>query len=280
MNRFFDETICFYSNEFRVFYRFIIQEKIKVGFIAFIGFIILLGIYISKESYYSSSVTFTYNCLHKKVFGEEIHKLENLCKSKDYENLAKELKISVEIAKSITSIYAVNIGNSPLHEDITNEKLPFYVHYQFSDLKNKDLLMKSIISYLQHLPQGKKRMKEILEMNLQKISFYKRQSLLLDSIKISLGKKRQNSHNDLFGINIKDLFEISERYDQEISRLKTESSEKQTVDVFSIDVVNFYNKDEWLLKNGILYYFLFCIASFLMLFWYKKLYENKRSDLL
>lgn len=276
---FVHDTIVFFTKWLRVFIKFVATEKRKAVFILAAGLLLISIVYINKKSFYHASITFTYNCLHKKVFGEEIHKLENLCKSKDYETLSQKLNIPVQQARSLQNIYAVNIGNSPLYEDITEEKLPFYVHYEFTDPKDHDLLQKSIINFLNNLPQGKTRMQEIVDSNNRKASFYKRQIGLLDSIKVEMA----SGNSDAYVIGnantpLKDAFELSEKYEYELIQLDLLSANTEVVNVFSTENVTFNDKRNWLFANGLVYYFLFSLGSILMLFWYKKFYESKKNN--
>src|SRR6185437_5880623 len=88
------------------------------------------GYYFLKNSsynYYEAGMACEFNSMSYKTYGEMLQNLDILVKTHSYPTLAQTLEIPVPDAQRILSIDAVNMSGSPLYEDITADKFPFYI---------------------------------------------------------------------------------------------------------------------------------------------------------
>lgn len=153
--------------------------------ILIIAIIIGIGYYHNQRapSFYSSTMVCTYNYLHKKVYGEMLHRLNYLVENQSYAALTNELNIPVETAKKIVGIKARNIAGSPLHEDITEDKLPLYFTVIVTDKDLFPVLQEAIVDYLNtSIPFRQKRIQLELERYNEKIDFLNATLQQIDSV--------------------------------------------------------------------------------------------------
>ncbi len=126
-----------------------------------------------KSSYYSAKMVCTYNYLHKKVYGEMLERANYLAATHSFPTLAEEFELPVSTVEKIISIQATNIVGSPLHEDITEDKLPFYITVNVNDKAIYPHIQEAILNYLNNsIPYHNKR-RELEEDRLKNnIKFY------------------------------------------------------------------------------------------------------------
>src|SRR5690606_13338528 len=79
------------------------------------SFVALILIAFCSFKYYSLptqqqfKITYVYNCLHKKVFGDWILELNKLLEHKQYKLLSQKLNLPLSLVKNIKSLNATNI---------------------------------------------------------------------------------------------------------------------------------------------------------------------------
>ena len=120
-----------------------------------VGLVILLAMSVmflfsarQSKTYYRSKASFTYNFVHKKVYGDLFFYLQELTSNKQYEDLAFALGITSEQSQRIRKISAKNIVNSPLHQDFTFERIPFYVYLECEDKADILAIQNGLIRYV------------------------------------------------------------------------------------------------------------------------------------
>ena len=87
----------------------------------------------STQVFYTAKTSFTYNYLHKKFYGEQIVDLQDLIRHNKTKEVASLLNISEDAVEHLISVKAVNVYGKPLHEDLTDVKLPFYLELELRD---------------------------------------------------------------------------------------------------------------------------------------------------
>lgn len=176
-------------------------RSIKKNLLIFIALLLVfvgLGYYLNKDSktYYSSEMVCNYNYLHKKVYGEMIYRVNYLAQTSSYNTLAKELNIPVSSAQKVIRLEAKNIAGSPLHEDITEDRLPIYITAAVSEKDVFSTLQTGILSYFNNgIPYHQKR--EELE------------------------RERLNNNVNFLGSTIDQIDELIKVYTNNLSQLKT-----------------------------------------------------------
>ncbi|HMG16283.1 MAG TPA: hypothetical protein VK590_12585 [Saprospiraceae bacterium] len=171
---------------------------------------------IKDKPYYFGKASFTYNELHKRIYGEMIDKLRNLTISESFKTLGEKLKLSEKEASGILDIVAVNIAGSPLSEDQSDSKLPFYIRVKLIDRNLADTLLHSLENYFNNNYQTKAIVATNSKQMADKIAFFKSQLTKLDSLKSSyrfyLSTKTYNTANNTINtFNPIDLYTESEK---------------------------------------------------------------------
>jgi hypothetical protein len=122
--------------------------------------------------------------LNKKVYGDRLLSLQQLVSEKQYQTVAQLLKINTSTANKLLEFEAKNVAGSPLHEDYTEQKYPFYVHIKATKPAVFVGLEKAIADYLNEqsfdknyirFEQDKLRQKRIIfEKDLQRVDSLKK----------------------------------------------------------------------------------------------------------
>lgn len=181
---FLKNTFQFYQTTFD-FIRLCLKKYLVFSFILFVLFFALLLIQTSsKKDFYTGKASFTFSYLNKKVYGDRLLSLQQLVAEKQYQTIAQLLKTNVSTAKNLLEFEAKNVAGSPLHEDYTEQKYPFYVHIKALKPSVFVGLEKNIANYLNEqsfdknyirFEQEKLRQKRILfEKDLQRIDSIKK----------------------------------------------------------------------------------------------------------
>ena len=208
-----------------------------------LGVIVGYIYYSKKPSYYKVSMVVVFNELTKKTYAEMLDQLDGLTTAESSERLARELKVSREVAESIFFIDAKNINNEALRLDTsTKTRQPFKIILGLTNNKSADTLQTGIINYLNNSPYLKKFKEEQRRNYLDKISFIDRELAKLDSLKneytrsLASSGKSATIYNNAF-----DPAEIyvhsNELVDQKqtmLSALNVESTAITVIDGFKI----------------------------------------------
>lgn len=136
-----------------------------------------------SANFYSAQMSCSFNFLHKKVYGEMIVRANQLAESQSYNALARELNISPDDARKVVRLEARNIAGSPLHEDITEQKLPIYITAITTDREVFPALEEGILYYFNNkIPYHQARMK-LERINMEEnIGFTKSTIVQIDSL--------------------------------------------------------------------------------------------------
>lgn len=141
--------------------------------------------YSSGEALFHLEMQLSYNELYKRTYGEMILRLNEQLANGNHAYVAQQLKMDEEDVKLISSIKGENIARSPLHEDVSEEKLPFYIMADVRDAKIADTLQSGIIYFLKNNPLNQER-RRINIVNLKdRLHFLEAQLAWMDSIKVN-----------------------------------------------------------------------------------------------
>jgi hypothetical protein len=121
-------------------------------------YVSLLGLFITaaafyyyastKSDLYTGTASFTFRYLNKKVYGDRLFMVQRLVEQQQASDLAKLLQIPVKSAKSIVSFHAKNVAGSPLQEDYTEQKYPFYTEVITTNKVGFYQLENALVNYL------------------------------------------------------------------------------------------------------------------------------------
>jgi hypothetical protein len=125
---FLKNTLQFYQTTFD-FIRLSLKKNWIFSLLLFVLFSVAFLLQTTrKQDFYTGKASFTFSYLNKKVYGDRLLSLQQLVAEKQYQTVAQLLKTDVISAKNLLEVEAKNVAGSPLHDDYTEQKYPFYVH--------------------------------------------------------------------------------------------------------------------------------------------------------
>lgn len=177
------------------------------------------------QSYFESKASFTFNFVHKKVYGDMFFYLQELTENKHTSTLATVLQIPTEVAGGIRKLEAKNIVNSPLHQDFTFERIPFYVYLDCENKEDIPLIQKALVNYVWSDSANNVVANKEIEDYRATLKFVIEDLRVIDSL-----IKTIDSGDSTRSIEL--LYLAKERQKEKIS-LENRLSDKQTISVLS-----------------------------------------------
>ncbi|MDG2463898.1 MAG: hypothetical protein P8M61_02315 [Crocinitomicaceae bacterium] len=247
-------------------------EHLKKGVLtywkhSFVLLLIAVGMYFfqvrNTKTFYKAKAAYTFNFIHKKVFGDLILHTSDLNDHQDKKGLSKALKISQKTANSLLSINAKNITSSPLHEDFTDARVPFYLNIEISDTSQLDELQNAFTNYLNEDPTIYTFISKETKDLKKQLVFVKKEVKYLDSLIDNLDEDA----NLLPFILAKNKENSNEKI-----RLNNRLSKKQAVSLMSPFKVIQVSRSSQLWKTAVKYGMIWLLLSLSIttfLHWYK-----------
>ena len=260
LNSLFRQTIEFYKKMIISFFKSLKKHWIYALVLLFIFGAFFAFKYTQTKTYSTVKIGYVFNCFNKKYYGDILHDLDRIVASRDYKKLAKLLNIEEHSAANILSLEARNIVNSKLHEDFTDEKIPFYVHLKILENTDATEIQEAITLYLQRDDYSNK---QILARN---------QSCLDYAMKLD---KELLVINELIKPEAKDLIALLQLRNEKLTekiRLARESKVDKNINLLkqfeSFRVSKSTQIKSLAIKLSLLFVFLvFVITTFML--WYK-----------
>jgi tetratricopeptide (TPR) repeat protein len=169
-----------------------------------------------KKDVYKSQMTVSYAQLEKKIYGDMLYKLNELLESQQYAETAQLLKLKEEKVEDIKSIKGINIHGQLLTEDLSVEKVPFYIEVVVFNPKLLPDLEVSLVQYISQSKYVEERLK-LNENNYKKeIRHLQNQLAYMDSLKIIL----MSDCADLKGDVVENLNQLNESQNEIFSQIR------------------------------------------------------------
>lgn len=212
-----------YAGNLKLFYSqlllFVVNALKKYWYIILAGIVLGGGMAVYKyknaKPYFAGKASILFSDFSKKTFGEMTDKLRDLARSGSYKTLAGKLKIDEADAKKIIDIEALNIAGSPLSDDITEGKQPFYFRVKLKDRQIADTLLVHYENYLNDIPQVRMLIENNLWKMKERLAYISEQIKKLDSLKTTyqyyIAHQNAGSGSVINTFNPVDLFTQSEK---------------------------------------------------------------------
>jgi hypothetical protein len=217
----------------------------------------------NTEDFYEAKASFTFNYVHKKVYGDMFFYLQELVEQKNVETLSEALNIPIEIAQGIRKIEARNIVNSPLHQDFTFERIPFYLYLDCQNKEDIPRIQKALVNYILNDTANKSVAQKEINDYRATLTFVKSDLAMIDSLLQS--KKQRDTTSTIELLNL-----AKERQKEKIS-LENRLSDLNTISVLSDFRPKLVQKEKqnWILLKKHMFialFFSFLLVTFLQ--WY------------
>lgn len=215
--------IKIYASKLKSFYLalflFCINALKNYWYLLLVGIVIGCGLGYNKfrkfSPYFEGKATFTFSDFNKKMYGEMTDKLRSLVRSGSYTTLSEKLGISEPDIRKITDIEAINIAGSPLSDDITETRQPFYIRVKLTDRQIADTLLTRIERYLNDNPQAKSMIQNNIWKMQERLVYTSAQLQKLDSLKTTyqfyLAHQNMQSGSVINTFNPVELYTASEK---------------------------------------------------------------------
>jgi hypothetical protein len=137
-----------------------------------------------KGKYFQTEMIVQQSSLTKKTYYEIIHNLDQMIKTKSYEDLACALGVEKHAACQLLSLSASNLSNESLEKDTsTKAGLPFKIRVRTSENVHLPELQSGIVNYLNNIPYAKQKREGQKKILNEKLSFIEQEQKKLDSLK-------------------------------------------------------------------------------------------------
>lgn len=240
---FLDSFIKFIRNSIR--FTILSVRRFALSSIVVFTLIAVAGIYytVSKPAYYESDMVCVYNHLHKKTYGEMIRKLNTLAQTGSYTTLAKMLDMPVEKVKAVVSMEAQNIAGSPLSEDISQGKFPFYIVVKATNATVYNDLQPALLKYMNSTPYQALRNKLEAKRLTQKIQYAGHSIQQIDSIVSAYPLLLKESANELdTANNVSNMIGLISYRDKLVNTMLTDESTVQSM--ISVELLHGFTPSE------------------------------------
>lgn len=221
------------------------------GFLSY-WYILLIGVigggmfgylqFQKKTPYFEVQASFTFNELHKKIYGEMTDKLQQLVSTHSNKTLSELLKLKEQEAMNILDIQALTVSGTPLSEDLSIGKLPFYIKVKLKDRNVAAPLLISLENYYNNNPQAKTIIENSTLQMKSRITYLNSELQKLDSLKRAyqfyLMQQPLNSNTTVNTFNPIELYKESEKLFNIKSDLESAITNFKAVKILDQFVVN------------------------------------------
>ncbi len=184
--------------------------------------------YRATEMFFKAKTSFNYNYLHKKFYGEQIVDLNDLLRYDKRDEVASLLNISKEEVSGLKLIHAVNIYGKPLHEDLTDVRVPFYIELQFKDEQYLNAYQGGLLHYFNSSPFTSEKVAKLQEEQKNKLKLINKELELIDTM---LYSKTSSFKMLSTGTDLEKVLSILETKESDKTYLKSVLEKNKAVDV-------------------------------------------------
>lgn len=172
----------FISAMFGSFKNFV--KKYFFSFLLFgiVGSLVATGIWFVKPKIYKAEMTVSYVHYEKKIYADMLQKLDMLVESKSYHSLSQLLGLPEEMVDKLRGIKGYNIRKEDLVEDLSTEKIPFYIVVEVIDISILDELQPAIVQYLDGTEFIQDRLSYMEQKSEDELDFLEHRLAIVDSL--------------------------------------------------------------------------------------------------
>ena len=159
-------------------------KKYFVSFLLFgiVGASAATGYWFLKPAVYEAEMTVSYVHYEKKIYADMVEKLDLLVDSKGYSTLSQILSLPIEAAEELKSIKGYNIRNEELVDDLSTEKIPFYIIVRVTNNQVLDDLEPAIVKYLDGTKFIQDRVTYMKQKSEKELVFLTNRLAIVDSL--------------------------------------------------------------------------------------------------
>ena len=135
-----------------------------------------------KPTYYKADMTVSYVHYEKKIYADMLVKLNSLLQQGEFAELSGILEMQEEELVNVLYINAYNIRKEPLTEDLSTEKIPFYIEVGVKEPSVLPRLQQALVDYLDHPEFIQSRLNYMYKKTEEELEFLKHRLAVADSL--------------------------------------------------------------------------------------------------
>ena len=140
------------------------------------------GIWYALPKVYEAEMTVSYNHYEKKIYADMLEKLDRLVENKSFSTLSKLLALPIESVEKIRGVKGLNIRREDLADDLSTQKVPFYVVVGVTDLDILDGLEPALVDYMNGTDFIQDRLAYMKEKSEADLLFLENRLQMVDSL--------------------------------------------------------------------------------------------------
>lgn len=176
------ELVGFIQSATAALLRFIGSHFLSLVLAMVLGAALAFAWWYTVPKVFYSEMTVSYQHYEKKIYADMLDKLDQLIQSDDIAALATQLNLPEEIIEKLVSIKSFNIRKEPLLQDLSTERIPFYIQVGTNDPTIFQQLQPAIVHYLDDTEFIRQRIEFMKMQNLEKLQFYENRIGFMDSV--------------------------------------------------------------------------------------------------
>jgi hypothetical protein len=186
----------FLAAMFRSFRIYVRKNALWYLLFGILGASIAAGAWYIRPKAYEVEMTVSYVHYEKKIYADMLHKLDLLVQSGSSEKLSELLDLPEDQCRKIKSVAGYNIRNEDLTNDLSMEKIPFYIKVRISDLDVLEPLQPALVNYLNNTSFIQDRLKYMLEKSRQDLVFLEKRLAIVDSLSSQLIIRKEGINDE------------------------------------------------------------------------------------
>jgi hypothetical protein len=172
----------FFGSMFGSFRSFVKKYFWSLLILAVIGAVAGGSVWWFKPTYFKADMTVSYVHYEKKIYADMLAKLNSLLQQGELDELSGILAIEKEDLANLLYINSFNIRKEPLAEDLSTEKIPFYIEVGVKEPGMLPRLQQALVEYLDHSEFIQSRLDFMKEKTNEELKFLERRLAVSDSL--------------------------------------------------------------------------------------------------
>ena len=172
----------FIAAMFQSFKNFVKKYFLSFLLYGILGGLVAGGIWFVKPKIYEAEMTVSYVHYEKKIYADMLDKIDMLVESKNFTLLSQLLDLPEETVGKIRGIKGYNIRKEDLINDLSTEKIPFYILVRVTDIAILDALQPALVQYLDGTDFIQDRLSYMKIKSENELVFLEHRLVMVDSL--------------------------------------------------------------------------------------------------
>ena len=186
----------FLSAMFTSFRIFLKRQLLYLLLFGILGAVAASAFWYFKPRIYQAEMTVSYVHYEKKIYADMLEKLDLLIDSKSYASLEKILSLPAETVRSLHEIKGFNIRKEELGEDLSTQKVPFYIRVRVTDVSILPQLDPALVNYLDNTEFIQTRLEYMRQKSEDELVFLENRLTVIDSLSRQLVMQNSKLENE------------------------------------------------------------------------------------